>query len=54
MNQEILKKTIKEMEKQVKNQQKIIDRLKKWSEPEKKYAHYGVDSPQQNTEPKDL
>ena len=34
MNQEILKKTIKDMERQVKGQQKIIDRLKDLIEPE--------------------
>ena len=47
-------KTIKDMEKQIREQQEIVDRLKKRSEPDKRYSHYGVDSPQQNTEPKDL
>ena len=37
MNQEVLKKTIKDMEKQIKEQQEIRDRLKKLIEPEITY-----------------
>ena len=33
MNQEVLKKTIKNMEKQIREQQKIVDRLKKAAYP---------------------
>jgi len=51
--QKLLKETIREMEKQVEEQQKIIDNLKKWIEPEKKYGYGGgIESPQPDTESK--
>lgn len=51
MDQELLKETIKDMERQVKDQQKIIDNLKRWVEPKKIHSYHGADSPQSDTEP---